>query len=238
MPGLKPEQIKALYEQFQAPITALDCGEKCAPYNERGVPFCCDTRHAIPTAYEAEWDYLRASSDLWRLWESEDEAEAQSIRAELPDGQVMIACQGHHACQRGFRSIACRAFPFYPYVTAGDEFIGLSYYWEYADRCWVISNLTVISDEYLDQFVRAYDALFELHPAELENFRNYSQYARKVFESKRRSIPILHREGGLYALSWRSERLRRLSARRLPKFGPYAVAADMPFPDEATEGAS
>lgn len=232
MPGLKPEQIKALYAQFQAPITALDCGEKCAPYNERGVPFCCDTRHAIPTAYQAEWDYLRAGTDLWHLWESGDEHETQRIRAELPAGQVLIECKGHHACQRDFRAITCRAFPFYPYVSAEGEFIGLSYYWEYADRCWVINNLTVVTDEYRCEFIQAYDTLFELHPEEKENFRNHSQYARKVFEKKRRSIPILHRDGELYALSWRSERLRRLSAQRLPKFGPYALAAQLPFPNE------
>ena len=157
-------EFAALYTGFSAPIAALDCGEKCAPYNERGVPFCCDTRHVLPSAYQAEWEYLQAGTNLWHEWHSTDPHLELEIHAAAPEGQVLIECLGHRLCQRGYRSIACRAFPFFPYLTREGEFIGLSYYWEYEDRCWVISHLAAVSSEYAGQFFVAFDALFSAYP--------------------------------------------------------------------------
>jgi hypothetical protein len=126
--------IKLLYKGFYSPITTFDCGSKCAPYNEKGIPFCCDTRHAVPTAYEVEWDYLQSNTDLWHLWEVADDKEFARIRARTPAGQVLIECKGHLHCQRHFRSLTCRSFPFFPYFDKMGSFLGLSYYWEYEYR--------------------------------------------------------------------------------------------------------
>jgi hypothetical protein len=108
----------------------------------------------------------------------------------------------------------------------------LSYYWEYEDRCWVISNLSIVSLEYRAEFIAAYDELFERMPAELDNFRFHSTMMRRIFGRRRRAIPLLHRNGGCYKITPRNGRLRRISPESLPKFGPYLAAAQMPFPDE------
>lgn len=228
----------SFYEGLQSPIAALDCGERCAPYNERGVPFCCDLQHAIPTAYQAEWEYLQASTDLWRRWEGHSMQETEHIGRQLPDGQVPIACKGHLLCQRGFRSVSCRTFPFFPYITRQGEFIGLGYYWEYEDRCWVISNLSIVSAQYRTEFTAAFDILFQVMPEERENFRQFSTTMRRVFGRQKRAIPVLHRNGQVYKITPRNGRMRRVEVYRLPGFGPYKIAAQLPFPDEiaAAEG--
>ncbi len=222
----------SLYAAFDAPLTALDCGEKCAPYNENGVPFCCDTRHAVPTAYREEWAYLRSHTDLWHLWEAETPGETAALQAETPEGQVLVECLGAAACRRGFRSVTCRAFPFFPYIDSQGNFLGMSYYWEYADRCWVVNNLQVVTPEYRRQFVRAYEHIFTRIPAERETFACHSAHMRRVFIRRRRRIPLLHRRGGVYQISPRSERLRRCRPEDLPRYGPYRIAAWLPFPDE------
>jgi hypothetical protein len=232
MNELTPKDFAALYSGFQAPINVLDCGKRCAPHNEHGVPFCCDTRHAVPTAYQVEWEYLQANTDLWHLWQGGTPGERRALQAQVPDGQRMIACQGHSFCQRGFRSLACRAFPFFPYVTQPGEFIGICYYWEYEDRCWVISNLQSVSQVYLEQFIRTYDTLFSLQPEELEVYRRFSGTMRRVFGRRRRAIPLLHRNGSYYKITPRNGRLRRFAPERLPRFGVYKIAAELPFPDE------
>ena len=221
-----------LYAAFQAPIAALDCGMRCAPHNERGVPFCCDTRHAVPTAYQSEWEYLQANTDLWHLWQAEDEHQTQTLRAQAPDGQVLIECLGHTLCQRNFRSFTCRAFPFFPYVNLQGDFICLSYYWDYEDRCWVISNLDRVTPQYVAAFVKTYDALFARWPEERANFRHYAIVMRRIFGRRRRAIPLLHRNGGCYKIAPRNGRMRRVPVEALPKFGPYLIAAGLPFPDE------
>ncbi len=221
-----------LYAQFKAPITAFDCGAKCAPYNEYGVPFCCDTAHAVPTAYAAEWAYLQANTDLWYLWAAEDETDTARLQAETPVGQVLIECLGYEHCQRDYRSITCRAFPFFPYISKERDFLGLSYYWQYEERCWIISNLQTVTPEYGSEFVAAYDQIFAKYPTEFENFRYNSTIMRRVFGRRKRAIPLLHRNGKVYKITPRTGRLRRVDPVNLPKYEPYKTTALLQFPDE------
>lgn len=221
-----------IYARFHSPIGEVNCGERCAPYNEYGVPFCCDTRHCVPTAYQAEWHYLQSHTDLWRLWQVDDLELMESLQTQTPEGQVLIVCQGHHNCQRHYRSITCRSFPFLPYITRQGEFIGLAYYWEYEDRCWVISNLQIVSLDYRREFIDTYDRLFAQMPDERQGFREFSTTMRRVFGRRRRAIPLLHRNGFAYKITPHNGRLRRVVVEKLPKFGDYRAAAEMPFPDE------
>lgn len=229
---LIPGEFENLYANFNAPITTFDCGKRCAPYNEYGIPFCCDTNHAIPTAYLPEWDYLQSNTSLWHFWEADDPDETEKLRLDTPDGQILIECQGHLLCQRNYRSITCRAFPFFPYITLQGEFIGLSYYWEYEDRCWVINHLDVVTPEYVQEFVAAYDWVFDQIPGELENFRYHAIIMRRMFGRQKRTIPLLHRDSGVFVVTPKDGTLTPVNPENLPKFGDYAIAAEMPFPDE------
>ncbi len=233
MSSLSPEQVENIYRNFRAPIAELNCGEKCSPYNERGVPFCCDTHHVIPAAYLEEWDFLQERTDLWHRWEAQDKELQADLEKQLPQNSVLIACLGHQLCQREYRSIACRAFPFFPYLTREGEFIGLTYYWEYETRCWVISNLQVVSLQYRAEFIAAFERLFELIPGELEIYRYQSSRIRRSFAQKGRSVPLLHRNGQAYKISPRTGRQRKITLEKLPKFGPYLVASQLPFPGES-----
>jgi hypothetical protein len=227
------DEYKSIYEGFSAPIHELDCGHKCAPHNDWGIPFCCDIGHAVPTAYTAEWQYLVANTELWHLWNSENTDDKDNLEDKTPDDQVLISCLGHQCCQRDFRSITCRAFPFFPYMTSKGELIGLSYYWIYEERCWVISHLEQVTDQYRAQFIMTYDSIVERNPKEFENFRYHAQVMRKIFAEKKRAIPLLHRNGRAYKISPHSERLRRVDIASFSKYGPYAIADKLPFPDEA-----
>jgi hypothetical protein len=230
MTPFSPQDFRTLYDRFEAPITRLDCGKKCAPYNG-GVPFCCDTQHAVPTAYRAEWVYLQQNTDLWHLWEPEDTGEKSRLAQEAGN-LILIECQGHQACQRGYRSLVCRAFPFFPYFDSTGRLLGLSYYWDYEDRCWVLSNLQVVSHTYLEQFSAAYRAVFAAEPGERENFMHHSQEMRRIFRTKRRAIPLLHLSGKIYKISPGNERMRRVAPDSLQKHGPYAISDVLLFPDE------
>ena len=231
MPRDSEIDFALLYADFNSPIMALDCGDRCGPYNERGIPFCCDLRHAVPSAYRAEWEYLKANTDLWKEWQGRDANETANLNEQAPEGQTLIACKGYAYCQRDFRSITCRSFPFFPYITRQGAFIGLAYYWEYETRCWVISNLRSITPQYLGEFIATYETLFRAMPQELETYRHYSGTMRRVFGRQRRAIPLLHRNGSLYKVTPRNGRMRRARAEELPHFGPYHIAAELPFSD-------
>lgn len=221
--------FRKLYDRFNAPVTDVDCGMMCAPHNPSGKPFCCDICQAVPAAYHTEWRYLRDHTALWREWGVEDSGpagcpdpgEVEDLRETTPDTMLLLACRGPHACERDFRALSCRQFPFFPYITADGRFIGLAYEWAFEPVCWVISHLGRVSDQYRIEFIAAYDELFNQWPHEMENYAALSEEMRAQFSADRRRIPVFHRRGGWYLLSPSSERLTRIDPQRLPKFGPY-----------------
>jgi hypothetical protein len=221
--------FRRLYDRFHAPITALDCGAMCAPHNPNAKPFCCDICCAVPVAYQPEWAYLRANTELWHAWRGDEcaaeAADPAALLPETPEGMLLLACQGPAHCQRPYRALSCRQFPFFPYLTSDFRFIGLAYDWDYEPTCWVISSLDQVTTAYREEFVRAFDGLFNLWPAELDSYANLSEEMRAVFATRRRRIPILHRSGHTYLLSPSSERLRRVEASQLPRFGPYRAVS-------------
>jgi len=190
--------IRSLYASFDSAITSLDCGGKCSAHNSSGKPFCCDICHAVPSAYESEWAYLRSVCNM-----------------------VLLACLGPALCQREYRALSCRQFPFFPYVTSDYQFVGLVYEWAFESNCWVVSNLARVTKKYRNEFVRTFDEIFARFQDEFENYAFHSERMRVEFVTQGRRIPLLHRNGGYYLLSPRDERMRRISPDRLHKFGPY-----------------
>jgi hypothetical protein len=226
---LNTEDIRALYAGFDTPITDLDCGQICAPHNPSGKPFCCDICHAVPAAYPSEWDTLQSVTDLWHVWrgdeckEGDDEPASRRVRieSETPSGMLLLACLGPDRCERNNRLISCRQFPFFPYVTSDYRFLGLAYDWEFENKCWILSNLGRVSEVYRESFVRTYDYIFALFQDEFDSYALRSEEMREHFASKRRRIPLLHREGGYRLISPNSERARRVNTSQLPRFGVY-----------------
>lgn len=225
-PNLNPQNF---FSGFDAPTTEFDCGRFCAPHNPNRIPFCCDICHAVPSAYHQEWTYLEAHTDLWHAWRGDECAaeplDPQAIRAETPSHLCLLACKGPAFCQREYRASSCRQFPFFPYITSDDRFIGLAYNWDFEDKCWVLSHLGEVSMQYRQEFIDTYDVLLADWPDEYDSFYYLSEDMRAHFLKLGRRIPILHRNGGYYLLSPKSERLVRVNPQQLPRFGPYKNSA-------------
>jgi hypothetical protein len=62
----------------------------------------------------------------------------------------------------------------------------------------VISNLGAVTGDYRREFVRVYDELFAVWDDEFESYANLSAEMRERFATRKRRIPILHRNGGDY----------------------------------------
>lgn len=220
-------EIDALYRRFDTPMVDRDCGLMCAPHNPSGKPFCCDICHAVPAAYQQEWDYLQPRTDLWHVWRGDEcpgeKENPEELRGETPQHMLLLACLGPAHCQRQFRAVSCRQFPFFPYIASDYRFLGLAYEWAFEDTCWVISNLGRVSAEYRAEFLGVYEDLFARWQADLDSYYLHSEQMRIQFSAMRRRIPLLHRNGGVYLVSPNNERMRRVAPERLPRFGPYAA---------------
>lgn len=223
---LSSADVRELYNRFDAPIAAFDCGKKCAPHNPSGKPFCCDICHAIPAAYKSEWKYLEPNTDLWHEWRGDEcgnvtSKERARLKADTPKNMILLACLGPDQCQRDFRALSCRQFPFFPYVTSDYRFLGLAYEWEFESKCWVISNLSRVTQKYRAEFVRTYDYLFALFQTEFENYAYHSEKLRENFIERKKRFPLLHRNGKTYLVSPASGRMQLIAADTLPRFGFY-----------------
>ena len=217
--------VRQAYDRFDSPIVPFDCGMKCAPHNPSGKPFCCDICHAVPAVYYQEWDYLRLRTDLWHEWRGDEcpqePTDPAELRAETPEYMHLLACKGPAHCQREYRALSCRQFPFFPYITTDYRFIGLAYEWRFERTCWVISNLEKVSDAFRQEFVQTYDDLFAAWQEDMFSYAILSGEIRQDFSRQRRRFPILHRDGGYYLVSPLSERMQRVSPGNLKRYGPY-----------------
>ena len=191
-----PDDFRAIHQRFTAPVSRYDCGRFCAPLNG-GQPVCCTTDNAIPSVARAEWQALRARSDLWHRFRPRT-PDARKVVAEMHHSCVAVECKGARFCERDNRSLACRAFPFAPYLTRQDEFLGLGYYWLFEDRCWVISNLGIVEPGFVAEFVAAYEHLFAADAEERAVHRAHSAAMRRVFSRRGRPIPLIRRDGSFH----------------------------------------
>lgn len=220
-----------IYEVFSRPLSDIDCGKRCGPHNDFGVPVCCDINLIIPSAYEAEWAYLKENTDLWQCWSSTGPVD-QDLEADKQDGQVLLKCLGYQLCQRPFRTLTCRSFPFFPYLDSQGNLIGLVYFHEYRDSCWIISNLSVVTREFKSEFRSMWDELFEEYPESKENYFQFSAYFREEMAGANEPIILLDFEGDVYILDPDSELSRQVGYEDLDSFGPFSITNDLIFPDE------
>ena len=220
---LNPQEIREIFAGFSLPITEIDCGQKCAPHNPAGKPFCCDICEAVPAAYESEWATVRVESKLWHRYRG-DECANQSEALdddEMPDGMIPLACLGHQSCERENRLISCRQFPFFPYVSSEYEFLGLVYDADFEEKCWVISNLTEVTDAYQKQFVQTFDIIFALFQDEFDGYALRSEEMREAFAEQKRGFVILLLDGSFGMLNPVNEGIKPIEAEQLEGFGVY-----------------
>ncbi len=222
-PQIQPEDFAEVYRRFRASISRHDCGRWCAPLNHGGGPICCSTNDAVPVVHRSEWKLLKSRSDLWRPFKPYD-ANTREIVASLHHSNCAIECKGAAFCERDNRSLACRAFPFFPYIDKAGDFIGLSYYWDFEDRCWVISNMRIVEAEFLKEFVSAFEYLFSVDAEEYDTYKKHSATMRRVFTRRRMPIPLIGREGGFLRIMPRTAKVLPITPDQLPRFGPYKSA--------------
>jgi hypothetical protein len=226
------DRFRSLYQIFSSPLAEIDCGDKCGPHNDYGVPVCCDIQQVVPSAYQEEWAYLQRNTRLWRSWVCPDPGEIRELQNSLQEGQVLIQCQGYQKCQRDFRSLTCRAFPFYPYIDGQGDMIGLAYYRDFREKCWVISNLDIVSQEYKIEFRNAFLRIFEIFPEGRAGYQDLSAYFTEQANQAGEDLIVLDFNGSVLLVETGKRGQIKGSYADLAAFGPFEVTRELVFPDE------
>lgn len=204
-PELQPPplmNIPNLYSGFDSPICDIDCGEMCRVNNPRNLPFCCDFSMAVPVLFQTEWDHLETVTTLW--FPPIDPKTVEHL--EAPRGMVLRQCLGAPLCQREFRSLSCRQFPFFPYVSSDYEFLGLAFEWEFKDKCWLIDNAAQVTSRYRAEFIQTYNQMFIHYQDVFDNYYYHSELCREQYQRNGERVLVLHRNGKNYWIDPVSEK--------------------------------
>jgi hypothetical protein len=124
--------------------------------------------------------------------------------------------------------MSCRTFPFFPYFTRKRELVGLAYYWDFEDRCWVMSNLGIVDKQFIDEFLAAHELLFAHDEEEKEGMVDHSAAMRRVFSRWNRVIPLIGRDGGYYAVEPRTHVIRPATLAEFGRHGYYKDEEKVP----------
>jgi hypothetical protein len=150
-----------------------------------------------------------------------NDGQTRKIVGELTASSCAIECKGAAFCERHNRTIACRAFPFFPYVTRERDVAGLTVYWIFRDRCWMMSNLRLVERTFISQCLDTWDAIFAKDGEEWDTYVDYSATMRRVFSRWGLAIPVLDRQARLLLVDPSSGAARTGGAGDYPRFGPF-----------------
>jgi hypothetical protein len=190
--ALGEADVRELLDLLRSPVVAFDCGTLCAPGNG-GVPVCCHSPTVLPVLYRAELALLQRRSDLWRRYVPEGD-DAQLMREQRPCDTFAV-CKGHLHCERDNRSLACRTFPFEPYLDHDGKLAGLVFAYEIAHLCPLVRSEHQILPEFVQQCCRMYRRLFELDQAERAFYAGASRALRRSFGRMHAEIPVFTEQG-------------------------------------------
>ena len=182
-----------LYRRLQAPVTAFDCAQLCAPKNN-GIALCCHGDDVIPVLYKGELKVLLERSDLWHRWQPET-PEDEELEEEMGEF-VLGECKGVAWCERDNRSLNCRTFPFMPYFDHDGGLGGIVYDYHAAEgKCPLVGMPEIVTRRYIEESLDFWQALTTGAPTEGDFYREESRKTRKRFRKKDEPVPVLTVDG-------------------------------------------
>ncbi len=202
---LKPSDFAELYKALPNAPAVFDCGKKCAPFND-GEPFCCDTGWVVPIAWREEFKYLQPRTNLWHEFRPRSTEEFEMIDEVDEDENIFIECKGPAHCERGFRSVSCRTFPYEPYFDNGGNLLGLIYNRVMEDKCYMVDRHNVVTKEFIRAFLRFFDLLIEKLPSERDLYMEQSRLYRQKMSRRKKPVVVLTLKGP-YRAAYRGGKL-------------------------------
>ncbi|OGJ86583.1 MAG: hypothetical protein A2487_11715 [Candidatus Raymondbacteria bacterium RifOxyC12_full_50_8] len=170
-----------LYGMFTAPVIEGDCSVLCAHEN-RGVPPCCSIRRHVPMLFKEEFAWLMKKTRMW-----------SPKRALFSNHHAIMfcACKGVRECDRHYRSLSCRFFPFEPYMDDRGRFLGATWMYSVEKTCPLVGSAPEkVNQAFIDQFVRVWTKLFLVYHEEYEFYRAESRKLREAFARIDRNVQV------------------------------------------------
>ena len=194
--NIKPKDWERIYKAFMLTAIKDDCGKLCAP-DEDDIPICCNEERALPVLYKSEYDFVIKRTKMWKKLKPRTATEKKIVE-ETDDDNVYVRCRGHKACDRDYRGITCRIFPFYPYLNLDGELLGLCYNYAVDDDCWLVDKPEIVEREYIERTLEFWEFIFERMPEEKELFMEESTNLRRLKSRQKKQVIVMTPNGFYY----------------------------------------
>jgi len=175
---LKEKDFIYFYKLLNIPATNFDCGLYCSNNNN---PICCDQSKVIPVLYKNEFKYLEKSK-MWKKFIPKTKRDYYLYNS-CGEDEIMANCQGSLNCIREYRSLICRTFPFYPYIDKNKNFLGLTYNYEFDNKCILISKPYLINKTFIQKSIKLWTIVFS---KDINEFYAYQEVSRKIEKNRKK----------------------------------------------------
>jgi len=171
---LTAKKLKQLYRLLSVRMTDFDCGKLCAPQN-CGVPYCCDGQKVTPVLFRDEYHWHRQQGTFWVKMPVRTPAERKLVE-ESCSYNVFAVCPGVQGCRRPARSLACRLFPFEPFLDGMGSVRGLVYQNGDNGSCALMEKPQHLYNQiYIKNAIRAWQELVDTFPEDRELYLRESR---------------------------------------------------------------
>jgi hypothetical protein len=117
-------------------------------------------------------------------------------------------------------------------LSSEDEFVGMAYYQDFREQCWVISNLDIVSLAYKKQFQSAFQRLLNLYPRTRIDFFEFSSHNRRKAGLSGQKLVLLDFFDQVLLVDPENEEIIECQYNDLEAFGPFEIIRELPFPDD------
>lgn len=180
------KEYEEFYKNLDSPVTGFDCGTLCAPGNN-GIPVCCHGEQVVPVLYKSELKFLQQRTDMWTRYKAQTRPE-KKLREDMRKFDTLAHCKGIEHCDRRYRSLVCRTFPFEPYVNQQGEFVGILFNDEYEGSCPLIGKPELIRPKFIRECFRFFQTIISRSKEDAEMYIDVSQTLRRRFAQKKRIV--------------------------------------------------
>ena len=81
--------------------------------------------------------------------------------------------------------------------------------------------MALVEQDFIDEFIRSYEILFENDPGEYEVFCDHSASMRRVFSRWKRPFVVIGRDGEFYNVLPKGAGMKKIKEKDLPKHEPF-----------------
>lgn len=189
-PKLTHNDLEKMFDLMSHSMISFDCGQLCKETCSC-IPACCDNNTLFPLLFKEEYVWLTEHKGA--DWKSFKPCRKKYTEFKnLSDHLIFAKCPGIEKCNRDTRALACRFFPFEPYVDRKGKVLGLTFMTDDPEQCPLVTKpVKTFSKKYIRASIKVWQSLVDTFPDEKRLYKSESRKRERHAAKKGTRLRIL-----------------------------------------------